>query len=106
QHSPVRWLPFGLGIGLTGFVMFMRARFYWWPIHAIGLLGISNWHIDRLWVPFLLGWLMKVGFMKFGSGKLVRQARFFFIALILAEAFFGGISTIVSTLSKGKVPGF
>ncbi len=106
QYSPARWLPFGVGIVLTGFVMFMRARFYWWPIHAIGLLGISNWHIDRMWLPFLLGWLIKVSLMKFTSGRAVRQARFFFIALILVEAFVGGVSTIVATLTRGAVPGF
>jgi hypothetical protein len=106
QHSQARWVPFGIGLGLTGFVMFMRARFYWWPIHAIGLLGTGNWHIDRMWVPFLMGWLIKTCFVKFGSGRLVREARFFFIALILVEAFWGGVSTIVRTLTDGAVPGF
>ncbi|KPK66043.1 MAG: hypothetical protein AMK73_01135, partial [Planctomycetes bacterium SM23_32] len=106
QHYPPRWVPLGIGVGLTGIVMFMRARFYWWPIHPIGLLGISNWHIDRLWLPFLLGWLTKVSLMKFGSGRAVHQARFFFMALILEEAFVGGISTLARTLSSGSIPGF
>ena len=104
--EPARWKPFGIGVVVTGFVMFMRARFYWWPVHPIGLLAISNWHADRIWLPFLLGWLTKVALMKFGSGRAVRQARFFFIGLILVETFVGGVSTIVRTLSKGAVPGF
>ncbi len=106
QVDQAKWAPFGIGIGLTGLVMFMRARFYWWPIHPIGLLAISNWHADRIWLPFLLGWLTKVGLMKFGSGRSVREARFFFIALILVESFVGVVSTIVGTLSKGAIPGF
>lgn len=106
QYSQAKWLPFGLGIVLTGFVMFMRARFYWWPIQPIGLLAMSSWMIDRLWLPFLLGWLIKVTLMKFASGRAVRQARFFFIALILTESFIGGISTIVRTFTEGAVPGF
>ena len=104
--TEARWLPFTLGAGLTAFVMFMRARFYWWPLHPIGLLAISSWHADRLWLPFLLGWLVKVSFMKFGSGRLTHQARFFFIGLILTESFTNGLSTLVRTVSRGKVPGF
>jgi hypothetical protein len=106
QANQVRWVPLALGAVLTGAVMFMRARFYWWPIHPIGLLAISNWYADRIWLPFFLGWLIKTCFMRFGSGKLVHQARYFFIAAILTEGFVGGISTITRTLSKGDIPGF
>jgi hypothetical protein len=88
------------------FLMFMRARFYWWPVHSIGLLSCSSWHANRLWLPFLLGWLTKMGIMKMGSGRLLRDARFFFIALIVVEAFVGGVSTVVRTLTKGAVPDF
>jgi hypothetical protein len=104
--SPARWWPLGIGAGLTGAVMFMRARFYWWPVHPIGLLALSNWHADRIWLPFLLGWLLKVCFMKFGSGRLVREARSFMIGLIMVETFVGSVSTIVRTLSRGDIPGF
>jgi len=106
QTAQPRWFPFGLGALLTGFVMLMRARFYWWPIHPIGLLAISNWSADRMWLPFLLGWMTKVSLMKFGSGRMLRQAHFFFIALILAEAFMQVVSTIVRAISGGTFPGF
>jgi hypothetical protein len=101
-----RWTPFTLGIVLTGFVMFMRARFFWWPIHPIGLLSMSNWHMDRIWFPFLLGWMTKVFMMKFTGGRTLKQARSFFIAMILVETALGGLSTVVRTLSRGSVPGF
>jgi hypothetical protein len=62
--------PGPLLIGAVGmaFMMFMRARFYWWPIHALGLLTCSSWHAHRLWLPFFLGWLTKVCIMKFSGG--------------------------------------
>jgi hypothetical protein len=91
---------------LTGAVMFMRARFYWWPIHPIGLLAISNWYADRIWLPFLLGWLIKKSLMRFGSGRMVHAGRLFFIGFILTEYFVGGCSTLVRTLTAGAVPGF
>jgi len=106
QTAKPEWLPFGLGIALTGFVMFMRARFYWWPIHSIGLLAISNWSADRMWLPFLLGWLIKKGLMKFGSGRHMRQTRFFFIGLIMAESSLKVVSTIVGAVTSGAVSRF
>jgi hypothetical protein len=106
QSAEAYWGPLGIGlVGMT-FLMFMRARFYWWPVHSIGLLSCSSWHANRLWLPFLLGWLTKMGIMKMGSGRLLRDARFFFIALIVVEAFVGGVSTVVRTLTKGAVPDF
>jgi hypothetical protein len=101
-----RWMPFCLGIVLTSFVMLMRTRFFWWPVHPIGLLALSSWNMDRLWVPFLLGWMTKTFLMKFGGGRALRQARYFFIALIIVEMTVGAISTLVRTITAGSVPGF
>ncbi len=52
------------------------------------------------------GWLTKVGIMKFAGGHVLRDARFFFIALILVEAFVGGVSSLVRTISQGAIPAF
>ncbi len=106
QYSRVRWWPFGIGVVATGFVMFMRVRFYWWPLQPIGLLSISSWQMDRLWLPFLFGWLIKTLMIKFTGGRAVRNGRYFFIALILFEAFTGCVSTLVKTLTDGASPAF
>lgn len=106
QSAEPYWGALSFGAVVTGFVMFMRARFYWWPIHPIGLLACSSWHAHRLWLPFLLGWLTKVTIMKLAGGRMLRDARYFFIALIVVEQSVGGISALVSTISKGTVPGF
>ncbi len=98
--------PLAIGILGMGFLLFMRARFYWWPVHAIGLLTCDSWHAHRLWLPFLVGWLCKVGIMKLGGGGRLRQARHFFVGLILVEFTVGAVSTIVRTLTGGAVPGF
>jgi len=105
EQSTLEWVPLALGAVLTGVVMFMRGRFYWWPVHPIGILAMSNWSADRIWLPFMLGWLIKVGLLKFGSGRAVRKARFFFIGLILAEASLSSVSTILRTLTKGSFAG-
>jgi hypothetical protein len=104
--AQARWMPFLLGIGLTSFVMFMRTRFFWWPVHPIGLLALSSWNMDRLWVPFLLAWMTKAFLMKFVGGRALRQARYFFIALIIVEMSTNALSTLVRTLTAGRAPSF
>ena len=100
--------PGCLAIGFfgMGFLMFMRARFYWWPVHSIGLLSCSSWHANRLWLPFLLGWMCKVGILNLAGGRVLRHARDFFIALIIVETSMTAVSTIVSIISGGYVPSF
>jgi len=100
--------PGSLIIGAAGmaFMMFMRGRFYWWPVHSIGLLSCNSWHAHRLWLPFLIGWMCKVGIMKLAGGRTLRRAREFFIALIIVEVSVSALSTIVRTLSRGTIPGF
>ncbi|MHC5033674.1 MAG: DUF6784 domain-containing protein [Planctomycetota bacterium] len=62
--------------------------------------------MDRLWLPFFLGWLTKVSLMRFGSGKLLRGARYFFIGLILVEAFTSAVSSFVRVATSGRFPPF
>jgi hypothetical protein len=96
--------PLLIGTCGMGFLMFMRARFYWWPVHSLGLLCASSWHAHRLWFPFLLGWGVKVAIMKFAGTQMLRKGRRFFIGLILVEALFSGLSVIVATITGGAVP--
>ncbi len=98
--------PLFTGMGLMGLMMFLRARFYWWPIHGIGLMTCSSWHAQRLWFQFLLGWAIKVGIMKFTGGRTLRKARRFFIAVIMVEGFLDGASVLVRTLTGGAAPPF
>lgn len=94
------------GMATMAFVMLMRARFYWWPVHSIGLLACSTWNMNRIWFPFFLGWLIKVGVMKMAGGSMLRRTRDFFIALIVVEAFASGLSTVLRTLTAGRIPSF
>jgi len=99
--------PLVMGSVGMAFLLFMRARFYWWPIHPIGLLTASSWNMmHRLWLAFFLGWFIKVAIMKLGGGRMLRQGRRFFIGLIVVESFLTGVSALVGTVSGGAVPGF
>ncbi len=100
------WSAFGTGVVVTTGIMIMRSRFYWWPIHPIGIMANAGWHPDRMWLPFLLGWLIKVCISKFGGGRMLRDGRHFFMGLIMAEASLMGISATMTMLSGGLIPRF
>ena len=106
QEAVAHYGPLALGMCATAFLMFMRGRYYWWPVHPIGLLACSGWHPHRLWVPFLFGWATKVGIMKLAGGRMLRQGRYFFIAVIIVEFFTNGLSAIVRSVTGGAVPSF
>jgi len=71
----------------------------------LGLLACSGYHPRRLWFPFLLGWAAKVGIMRLAGARMLKQARRYFVAVIIVEFFLNGVSAIVSAISGGKVPG-
>ncbi len=105
EVAQVRAVPFALGGVMTAFVMFMRARFYWWPLHPIGLLAFSSFGLDRMWFSFFLGWLIKVVVMKFGSGRILRNGRQFFIGFIITELFLDCSWSLAAAISGGRIPG-
>jgi hypothetical protein len=93
----------GLGAGLMFGLTLMRRTFYWWPIHSLGFLVASSWSIMEVWFSFLLGWLVKVVIVKFGSGPLLREARTFFVGVICAETAVVGVSTIVGLVTGVRI---
>jgi len=106
ESGGFNWFSFVLGAVTTSVVMTMRARFYWWPLHSIGLMANCGWVPDRIWFPFLLGWLIKLGVSKYAGGRSLRWGRYFFIGLIMAEAVATGLSTVLRAATSGGTPLF
>jgi len=108
QSSKFYWASFGIGAVMTAVLMIMRGRFYWWPLHPIGLVVSASGSSDsnRIWFPFLLGWLAKVAIMKFAGGHMLRATRHFFVGFILTEVFLGSLGVMTTLLTRGAVPAF
>ncbi len=108
QSSQFYWGSFSIGALMTAFLMIMRGRFYWWPLHPIGLIVSASGSSDsnRIWFPFLLGWLTKVAIMKFAGGPMLSATRRFFVAFILTEVFLSGLAVVTTLVSGGAVPAF
>jgi hypothetical protein len=105
EVTKVRWMPLQLGVGLTALTMFMRARFYWWPLHPIGLLAFASYGVDRMWMSFFFGWLIKVAFLKAGSGRLLRNGRSFFIGFVIGDLFIFAAWSLACAATGGWIPG-
>lgn len=93
-----------LFIFIGGIVMFflvmMRRWFLWWPFHPIGYIMPSDFAMHNLWFSLFVGWLSKSFILRLGGLKAYRNARPFFLGLVLGESFIGGVWIILGILTK------
>lgn len=75
------------GAGFMAFLLFMRYRFLWWPLHPIGYVVGVTYAPHHLWFSILTGWLIKVLILKLGGLGSYRRYRPFFLGLIVGEYF-------------------
>ena len=79
----------------TIFLMLMKIRFLWWPLHPGGYVLVSGTGMGRLWFTIFLGWLAKAIVLKIGGVKLYRQAIPFFLGLILGDYTLGCVWSLI-----------
>ncbi|MFC1715411.1 DUF6785 family protein, partial [Candidatus Poribacteria bacterium] len=84
----------------TLFLITMRNRFLWWPLHPIGFL-LGNTHpAGQLWSCIFIGWLIKSNILKFSGAPGYQRARPFFLGLIFGEYLMVGFWMIVGYFTK------
>ncbi len=79
----------------TIFLMIMKIRFLWWPLHPGGYVLVSGTGMSGLWFPIFLSWLAKAIVLKIGGVKLYRQAVPFFLGLILGDYTLGCVWSLI-----------
>ena len=84
----------------TIFLMIMKTRFLWWPLHPGGYVLISGTGMGRLWFTIFLSWLAKATILKIGGVKLYRQAVPFFLGLILGDYTLGCVWSLIGLVLK------
>ncbi len=85
-----------IGAGLTGLMLFMRSRFFWWPLNPLGFIVCGSWAVEVIWFSVFLGWIAKSAVMKFGGATAYRRLPPFFLGLVLGEALIASFWTIIS----------
>ena len=83
------------GGGLTWGLFLMRARYLWWPLHPIGYVIANNISLQRLWVPVMVSWLLKLLLLRYGGLRAYRAALPFFLGLVLGQFAAGFLRTLL-----------
>ena len=93
------WWRMGFG-GLTmSVVMFMRQRFYWWPLHPLGFVTSMAWVLDTIWFSVFLAWFFKVMVLRYGGAKMYQKSKYWFMGLALGQIVSGGMWLVIDGLT-------
>ena len=97
DYSALAFTATGLFFSL--FLMFMRLKFLWWPLHPAAYAVVSgSWAINYIWFSLWLAWAAKLFILKYGGLSIHRKAIPFFFGLILGQFVIGSIWTILGAL--------
>ena len=88
------------GMVISFVLMFMRMRFFWFPLHVAGYAVSSTYTMNMFWFSILVSFIIKWIILKYGKLRTYRQAVPFFLGLVLGECvlttFWGTLAIIVS----------
>jgi hypothetical protein len=100
-----RWTFTGIGAGFMAFLIFMRYRFLWFPVHYLGFPINDTWIIANAWFSIFLGWLIKLTTLRWGGLKTYRTLKPFFLGLVLGNITCAGVWLIIDAITgmKGNV---
>jgi hypothetical protein len=73
------------GAALAGFLQWACITIPKWPIHPIGLLMVNTYFANIAWFSVFLGWLIHLLIIHYGGAKLYRDARPFFMGIIVGD---------------------
>jgi len=98
---------FTVGVLATLFLTFMRAAFFWWPLHPLGYALAGSWSTVEFWFPCFLAWLFKSLTLRYGGMTFYQRVRPFFLGLIIGEfgiAVFYVLLNMISNALGSKIP--
>ena len=84
-----------IGFLITGFLMIMRMRLFWWPFHPAGFAISSSWSMNVFWFSILVSSVIKWILLRHGGVSTHRKLIPFFLGLILGEFIIGSIWSII-----------
>lgn len=97
-----RYVHIALGAIITTTLAVLRLRYVSWPLHPVGFLLCYSYPIMFCWFSIFLGWLLKALIVKFGGSSLYRQAKPWFLGMIVGEASVAGFWLVISLLLNSR----
>jgi len=89
----------GVGALIMWGLIVLRMRFTGWPLHPIGYAMGPSFPMIQLWFSITVGWFMKWLILRWGGMRLFRQARPFFLGLVLGEFATAGMWILVDSIT-------
>lgn len=84
-----------VGFLITGFLMLMRIKLFWWPFHPAGFAISSSWSMNVFWFSIFVSSVIKWIILRQGGMNLHRKLIPFFLGLILGEFVVGGVWSLI-----------
>ena len=88
----------GYGAALMAFLFVMGGRYYWWPLHPLGLLMANSFAMEHFWFSIMIGWMVKSAILKYGGGGTYKRLRGFFLGAVLGDLCIGAFWIIVGLI--------
>ncbi len=85
QYDANGIIAMGAGAVIAVALGMMRLRFWWWPFHPIGYLASNCWGMHWYFMPFFIGWLLKLLAIRYGGLRLYRATMPMAIGLIVGD---------------------
>ncbi len=114
QHFRPGALPVGwqgptflfIGAAVTALLTFLRTTQTWFPLHPLGYALASSWTMIVFWFSAFVAWMLKALILRYGGMRLYRQARPFFLGMILGEFTMALFWTLAAALLDTPTPAF
>jgi hypothetical protein len=95
---PILYLVSGvLAAAFVWFLMFMRMRFVWWPLHPYAYLASSRM-TTRWWGSMLVAWLVKSLAMRWGGRNVRESVRRFFLGMMVGSLMMEALRIVVGII--------
>jgi hypothetical protein len=106
QVKPTWQAPtfFAVGVVTAAFLAYMRAMFFWWPLHPLGYALSVSWTVSVFWFSALVAWLIKSLILRYGGMQLYAKARPWFLGMVVGEFGSAVIWTLISAATGMPTP--
>jgi len=90
-----------VGIVVTTALVWMRTRFFWFPLHPLAYAIAPTWSMYVFWFPMFVAWVLKSIVMHVGGIRLFRRFAPFMLGMVLGEFTTAAFWAIMSTPAIG-----
>ena len=98
NYAHRKYMHFGVGVALSAACQWLCLASPRWPLHAVGLLIVTQWHANLIWFNVLVGWGLKLLLLRYGGARLYRAARPCVLGVVVGELLAGVFWMLVGML--------